>query len=80
MRLNLYRTRHVWVVVPDRMRAPQAAADEFGPLEFLGEVDGRGLGPDEIARILKAIDATSFAMICEEAAQALLRWPTGAPA
>jgi hypothetical protein len=73
MNFNLYGTRHVWLVVPDGIRAPQAAVDRFGPLEFLGEVDGGDLEAGELARITGEIDTTSFAVVADDIAQRWIR-------
>jgi hypothetical protein len=73
MKFRVYATRHACLVVPDCMRAPQAASDRFGPLEFAGEIDEADLAPAERARILGDIDAESYALVPAHLAGRLLR-------
>jgi hypothetical protein len=80
MKMRLYAARHAWLMVPDCMRAPQAAIDRFGPLEFLGEIDRRALADDEFARIAGEFDAASYALVPAELALRLLRASAGAVA
>lgn len=73
MKFRVYATRHACLVVPDCMQAPQAASERFGPLEFAGEIDEADLAPAEQARILREIDAASYALVPAHLAGRLLR-------
>jgi hypothetical protein len=80
MNFRLYAARHAWLLVPDCMRAPQAAVDRFGPLEFLGEVDPGELASDDVARIMAEIDAAAFAVVPGALVQRLFRPEASEPA
>ena len=80
MNFRLYAARHAWLLVSDCMRASQAAVEQFGPFEFLGEIDQCKLPSDEVARIMVEIDDASFAVIPGALVQRLFRLEASEPA
>lgn len=76
MTMRLYRGNACWLLVPDFLQLPVAAA-RHEPLEFLGYIREEQLRPIELQTVKLSIRERFFAQVPESIVQQL--WPSLTP-